>query len=194
MNISQINNINFGAKYIRSSQVEKYNLQKGVYEPAEISFIELNPENYKDYIAINDFSLSLRGKSDAFSIADTAELLREQVLSKDVYKIYALTTQENHFAALKPDKILAIGELQKLGNKNHELDYLLIKPSLTGTNEKKEFKKIGTTFLNMLKSLDKVESIAVTSFSKSQFYKNNGFRFIDGDIPKYFWRQRGKLK
>ena len=81
-----------------------------------------------------------------------------------------------------------------MGNKNHELDYLLIKPSLTGTNEKKEFKKIGTTFLNMLKSLDKVESIAVTSFSKSQFYKNNGFRFIDGDIPKYFWRQRGKLK
>lgn len=191
MNINTISNLNFGAKYVKEAQVKKYNPIKNSYDSLNVSFVEMEPDNIEDYFAINDIVRYWYDEKYASNIAYSLSLLRNNCLPRDSYKIYALTTQKDKFDLLNIEEILALGEVfEKTPKKTLELNYLQVDPKLVYSYKQRDYKDVGTAFLNVLKSFDKVKSIVLTSAcSAAVFYKKNGFKLTDVERFRFVWEK-----
>lgn len=191
MNINPINNLNFKANYIKDAQVKKYNSINNSYEPVSISFVEMEPDNIRDFLALKDVVKYWPEEKYASNIAHSLYLLGNNTISRDSYKIYALTTQKNKFYSLNSNEILAIGEVsEKIPEKVLELDYLQVDPQLIYSFSQKEYKGVGSAFLNALKEFETVQSIFLKSVrSAVNFYKKNDFELIDNKELKLLWKK-----
>lgn len=192
MNINSINNLNFGAKYIQDAQVKKYNPNKNTYDSLNVSFVEMDPDNIEDLFAINDTVRYWYNEKYASNIAYSLYLLRDYCLPRDSYKVYALTTQKDKLDLLNVEEILALGEVvEKTPKKTLELNYLQVDPKLVYSSTQRDYKDVGTAFLNVLKNLDKVKSIVLTSAcSAVGFYKKNDFKLTDVEHMRFIWKKR----
>ena len=194
MNISQINNIIFGAKYITNAPVKKFNYIKAKFEPYNASFVQIEPSNRTDYSAIKEIVKNWEYGMFTREIFKTIQKLRDGELPDSLVKVYAVTKQRNNFEKLRDDDILAIGEITKKSDKDIELEYLQVNPDLIYDYEQKKFKHTGSAFLNILKGLNGIRSIVLNSvYSATEFYEQNGFKLIDSSKLKYYWKSKDKM-
>ena len=190
MQFNKINETTFGAKYIARTKVQKYDNKKNLYKPCEVSFVELKPSSSKDLIAAKDTLLYWENRDYIENIVSTLEALRKGNLSNKTYKIYALTRQNKDFKKLRAEKILCLAEVQKLSKGSVELNYLQVDPAIVYAFREKAFKQVGSAFLNVLKSLDKVKSIVLSSAcSATDFYEKNGFKMVAAEKLRYYWKK-----
>ena len=183
MNINSLNKTSFGAIYISDTEVQKYNYIKEKFEPYKASFVQIDPNNKNDVIAVQNITDNWEDSLFTEVISKAVKKLRDGELENNIFKVYAITD----------DDILAIGEISQYAKKNIRLDYLQVNPDLNNY-EQKSFKNTGSAFLNMLKSLKGIKSIILTSlYTTMDFYEKNGFTMIDPYNLIFRWKSKGKL-
>ena len=52
MRIPRNNTTSFGAKFIKSAQIQKFDTKTGTYASKKVSFVELEPDNFSDVWAV----------------------------------------------------------------------------------------------------------------------------------------------
>ncbi len=183
-------NINFKAKFINETSIKKYNYLKNSYEPTKVSFIEIDPENFSDYFAINEINQDWYNSLYASNITFALNLIKNQCLRGDIHKIYAITKQKNNFGILNSNEILALGEIERKTPEDIEINYLQVDPELVYSLEKRRFIDVGRAFLNCLKNFNYLKSITLNSNSSAaKFYEKNNFKLIDPEIRKFIWKK-----
>ena len=186
---------NFGAKFIGNVEIKKYNPELDKYFHNKASFIEIEPENCMDILALDN---SIRHWDYDLYGANVAYMAFLMMGNKELYsnkRIYALTTQENNLDKLDDEKIVGMAEVTEFDNNSVELDNIQAKPFSVQTNYKKPFQLVGTKMLNSLKKIYSNKTIELFSRAgnTTQFYKKNGFICLDKSLNRYAWNVNAKL-
>ena len=109
-------------------------------------------------------------------------------MSKDVYKVYALTTQSDNFEKLDSSKILGASTLKLVNEKENHIRFLQVSPKCYFENKQRGYKSIGKAFIDFFKSQSKNKSLLVQAyFSAANFYEKMGFEIIDVNNLIYSW-------
>jgi len=167
--------IPFRAKYLDEVSVMKYNPTDNRYEKSPAAFVELgNEDEYAVKTLNNDWI-------KAIFIED----IYDDFVSKNDHKFYAVTTQDEDFKKLNPQKILAIGEVFSKGSKYGYLELVEAHPS-SYDNPYFEYKLCGSAFSDGLKSqYTKIKLESVSLDEVMNFYKRNKY-IQDKNNPKVF--------
>ena len=181
MRISCNNTPNFGAKFIKSTQIQQLDTKTGTYLPKKVTFVELEADNFLDTWAVGMAAKYWPDELYASNIAYCAN----RIFAKDPKfankKVYALTTQKKHLHELNDTEILGLAEITETNKHSVELEYLQVDPSNIYSYPEKPLKKIGTRILDMLKQVYRDKAITLTSRSgkTNEFYIKNGFKCIE---------------
>ena len=149
----RVDSINFGAKFLSSERVFKYNCRDNSYYPARVSFVEIEP--CCDEATLSNIVKYWQNDTYACNILNTVKRINEDLENSNKYKIYALTSQKHDFKKLSSDKILALAQIELEENKTPYLSYLQVNPDnikqYAFYNER-SYKGVGTGVLNSLKN------------------------------------------
>lgn len=189
------NSINFTAKFIQTSKVQK--LSNRFYKNFDASFVELNRKD------LNALEETTKEWDEIFSNAITNNAKNKLRHYKTKFHVYALTTQKENFAELQPKKILGLVEYQE-GLGCDEINLLQVNPKYKNyernfidklvniiKGERVEYKNSGKSILDSLKSIYKNRRIDVDSATAATgFYEKNGFKSIYKNGTNYTWRNK----
>ena len=166
------------------------------------SFIRLNPESTADYYAINNVADNYtriiteenllndgkKVKNYAKDIqSDFEEIYKNSHQAQNDY-FYALTTQTDRFEHIDYSKVIGVAEVWNCPEISDFLDirYLQVSPSTNHDVANREYRNIGTTILNALKSLFPLRNIYVIADKNVRdFYTKNGFKVFRGNQMIY---------
>ena len=182
----QTNNT-FKAKFIKPIEVQKLNPKTKIYSPEQVSFVEIEPENFEDVWALSQAARNWYPEEYASNIAYTATLLFKNTRDRAKNKIYAVTTQTKDFSRLDEFKLLAMAEIEKTDTV--ELEHIQVKPTLTNKYTDRAYKNIGTKILEVLKSLYNNIHLTAARGSVKNFYLKNGFICSDPDKNRFIWKK-----
>lgn len=182
MNIN-FNNLNFGAKYINSTLIKKYDSNKQSYSPVQAAFVEIESSNLSDRDALHE--LRKDWKDCDYYIAPIVDSIDYEFEDN---KVYALTSQRHNFDKLRSDEIMGLANMDVSKGKIPELSYLQVDPSLLNKMEPPIYKNVGTGILNSLKQIYNKAIQLVSAYSATEFYVKNGFDIIDKKKLRYIWR------
>ena len=182
--LSIMNNISFTANYISSPNILRKVNNKFVQQ--RVSFVEIDPYDIYDRQTVCSVAKSwVRGKCEGLAslilknICDIP-LNRRCNLNE---KYFAITTQFDNFEKLEPNKILALAQITIQRRKQLYLDNLQVHPDNRSKSFNPEFKKIGTTMLDLLKKIFPQRNIVLDSVENAvPFYEKNGFHLENQDI------------
>ena len=121
------NNISFGAKFLSSSTIQKYDRAKNIFVDKGVSLVQFEPQNRSDKLAIKIANNKWGRYFIGQSIYLCADMLSKKEASKEVNKILMLTEQTDNFKKLDATKILALSQTQQ--NKNLIYDELILDSS-----------------------------------------------------------------
>ena len=164
MNIN-FNNINFGAKYVSTTQIKQYDYIKQNYSPVPASFVEIDPSNQSDREALHDLLKDWKGSDFTCSIVDSIDYE-----SEDTNKVYALTRQSKDFNNLRSSEIVGLADMDITKGKTPELMYLQVDPILLQKMEPPVYKSVGTGIINSLKRVYNKAIQLVSLYSATEFY------------------------
>jgi len=178
MRIPRNNTLNFEAKFIKSTQVQKLDTKTGSYSPKKVSFVELEADNFSDVWAV---AMAAKYWPDEFYASNIAYCAN---------RIFAKDPKFANKKELNDTEILGLAEITETNKHSVELEYLQVDPSIIYSYPEKPFKKIGTRILDMLKQVYKDKAITLTSRAgkTSDFYVKNGFQCIEPENNRYIWR------
>ena len=189
MQVNSLNSINFGAKFITNTEVQKYNPKKKTYQPVNVSFVEIEPNSMNDLKTLTEVAKSwTKRQSYAADIASTAAGVAAKYLEPEKYKIYAVTRQDNNYEKLNEHKILCLAQVELERSQPVELAYLQVNPEAAYAAKTPQYKRVGTGFINVLKEIYHKAITLSSVYSATTFYEKNGFELIDTDKSRYIWR------
>lgn len=186
------NSINFRAKFIKNDYIRKIDTTCNTYKPSKVTLVELDGGKQSDLFAVSDISKNWKNEKYASSIARIMQCLFSGFLDKNERKIFALTTQKEHFNRLQSDKILGITEIDLSKGKGVYLDYIQVNPKYmyTKTNPNRKYKDVGKCILDFIKNFYKKEITLCSDFRVTNFYEKNGFELEDASNFCYQWKPK----
>lgn len=178
-----MSSINFTANLVKRTQIQKSDDYK-TYHPADAAIVELDKYDKNDVKALYDTSVLWNYQGAKYS----SEILHEAVKGYDYDDIerehyLAVTTQTDDFENLEPKKILGLMLFSETNNEDNEINWLQVRPN-TNNNQtwKREYKKVGAVFVDLLKNMKLGKNIHVQSAPEAVgFYKAMGFVNRDDD-------------
>ena len=183
------NNISFGAKFISAPTIQKYDKNLKSFQNKKVSFVQFEPENRSDKLAIKMANNKWGRYFITQSIYLCADMLSRKECSKEVNKIFILTEQTDNFKKLLASKILALAQTKEEKGKTVELMWLQTRPQIKYNNtENREIKHAGKAIIDSLKELTNELVLGSTTNSKN-FYSKQGFELIDKINLKYHWKK-----
>ena len=182
MNVN-FSNLNFGAKYINTTQIKKYDYFEQKYFPMQVSFVEMEPANKSDREALYDLLAEWKECEFVAPIVDSFEYL-----SNEDNKVYALTLQGRDFDKLKSSEIVGLANMDITKGNIPELSFLQVDPDLLHKKESPVYKNVGTGIINSLKQIYNKAIQLVSMYSVTEFYVKNGFEIVDKKQLRYIWR------
>ncbi len=189
MKIQTNTNTDFKAKFIKSIQIQKLNNKK-LYQPEQVSFIEIEPDNFEDVWALSQAAKNWFPEDYASNIAYNATLLFNKTLDCTKNKIYAITSQKDRFQTLDEFQLLALADIENIDNDSIVLNHLQVKPNSTNRYIERKYKYIGTKMLDALKNMYNNITLTSARGSVKNFYIKNGFICIDKEKNKFIWQNR----
>ncbi len=176
--------INFKANLITKPTIIKKGRLCQKYKPIEVSFVRLDTQS------IRDINL-LKKLKKMWPLTFVSNICKDVSLYSNLFTVYALTTQQDNFEKLSPNKILGLAEITNEQNEI-SLEYLQTHPKYEYDENVKErkFKKIGNTMLDCIKNLEHVKKIYTNSlFSIIPFYEKNGFKPDTKNEARLCWEK-----
>lgn len=187
MRINNNNQTSFNAQFIKPAKVYKYNPATKGYQPIRASFIQIDPENLSDVIAMNNIAKYWEHDKYAGNIAHSVNDLYKNPDKEDIRKVLAITTQQNCFEQLNDEQILGVAEIEKF-NYGLNLSELQVNPKYLYTTIPK-IKHIGTAMLNSIKKYynEPITLISAIEQSVKDFYRSNKFKPVEINSNRYQW-------
>ena len=178
--------VNFKANLISKTTIKKYNPEKAIFLPKQVSFVEMLSSDKNDMKALKKTIRLFGGKK---SLTRTAYYKAKENPAR---RTFVLTTQDDSFENIDYKNILGVTQVYKEKDNVNCIDFLETKPEFRRENNNRELKGVGRRILHSLKKLFYGETLSVNYLSsKLKFYIDNGFDFdtendlYDRDI---FWK------
>lgn len=169
------NNITFGAKFIKPVEVLKLTGDRKTYAPANLSLIEILPDNPQDINTLTKLAHYWGDDSFVNNIEFDAKYISRHGNSNNA-KFYALTMQKQKFDELCYQDITIAAEVSEKETGNIKLNYIQKDPEFIYSYRPPLFKKVGSALLDCIKEFSKGKTITLRSTpSAVWFYKDNGF-------------------
>jgi len=176
----------FGAKFINKINIEKIEPNKK-YLNTEVNFVEIEPDNYNDILALKNCSNTWKRQQYADSILNAAEKMHKKCKYYENGKIYALTAQTDNFKKLKSEDILGLTYISTLAQNFSYINFIQVNPEHIYSQQPK-YLGIGTAILNSLKRLNHTLKLISKNDDKViRFYEKNNFIKDDGYTHHYTW-------
>ena len=191
MDTTNFSSTNFGAKFINKIPVKKLDLLNNTYKDANVSFVQIEPNNRNDALALKYTARYWYNGHYADNIAYTARQIYTGAIDSNRYQVYALTKQKKHFNELSSDKILGLVEVENKPNFT-EILHLQVDPELVYTIQPPTYKHVGTGILNSLKKFYKKSIELKSVYSAVKFYEKNGFKMSDPSKLRLRWEPSKK--
>lgn len=182
------NNISFGAKYISTPTIQKFDNNKKGFVDKKVSLVQFEPQNLSDKLAIKIVNNKWGRYFITQSMYLCADMLSKKETSKDVNKILMLTEQTDNFKKLDATKILALAQTQKNENVPMELKWLQVNPKFQYPKEGREIKNIGKAVVDSLKKMYNELILDATPNAK-RFYIKQGFELVDDLNSRFHWKK-----
>lgn len=198
MNNMRMNNpikFNFGAIPINLKDITvKQKIDEGSYVDRDVNFVEIDVTNENDIIALQNNAKYWLYSKYSPTIAYSAFLKYAYQDMYDNTHIFALTRQNDDFQHLDDNKLLGLVEVEKTGKDTVRVHYLQVNPDFLYTIRKPDFKCCGTAILNSLKQLYENKTISLSSSGADEFYRKNGFDFVEGSQHTFVWNKKNEKK
>lgn len=182
------NNISFGAKFLYSSTIQKYDRAKNIFVDKGVSLVQFEPQNRSDKLAIKIANNKWGRYFIGQSIYLCADMLSKKEASKEVNKILMLTEQTDNFKKLDATKILALAQTQQNKNLPMELKWLQVDPKFQYSNDGRTIKHVGKAIVDTLKNIYD-ELILDSSPNSKRFYIKQGFELVDDINARFLWKK-----
>lgn len=182
------NNISFGAKFLYSSTIQKYDRAKNIFVDKGVSLVQFEPQNRYDKLAIKIANNKWGRYFIGQSIYLCADMLSKKEASKEVNKILMLTEQTDNFKKLDATKILALAQTQQNKNLPMELKWLQVDPKFQYSNDGRTIKHVGKAIVDTLKNIYD-ELILDSSPNSKRFYIKQGFELVDDINARFLWKK-----
>lgn len=189
MRIGYNTSTKFCAKFVNHALIEKKN-DKGKYDDVVSSFVEFDPDNESDSDTLREVQYYWQDKGlfsdnicfDAFAIS-------KDVLDRDKYKIFILTTQNENYENLDDKKIIGLVEFLNNEEDRNSINYIQINPDNIYVLNKPMYNHIGKAMIDSLKYNYSDKPIVLNSTkSAKKFYEKNDFKRINNIPIQYEWR------
>ena len=190
MNINTVNQTNFNANFIRNVNIKKFDAKSQTYKPFKASFVEFDPENYEDLVALLETRMDWVGGTYIGNIVEHASYIRDKYISPLINHIYVLTTQNDNFKYLDSDKILGMADMQSDSIQPDELRYLQVKPTQKHGFKNRTYRLVGSKILSELKKIYNEKITLLASYSAANFYEKHGFDVTDSMLLEYTWTNK----
>ena len=173
--------ISFKAQYIGNSVIQDRNNKDVV-----VSSVKLDPNSKNDVKTVEILFEDWFPQYKGILIDDVYYDFIDYYKQKEKKDYYALTTQNNNFQKLDPDKILGIAEYSNFANKNYNyIDYIQVNPKYMANKQEREYKNIGSALLDTIKNLNGYKNIYLNSIHEAvDFYTKNGFKLAHDNIEE----------
>lgn len=183
---NNITPVNFGATFIKSVEIKKFNPKTNLYKPIKASVVKYDVYNKYDLKSMKTAVRDWNGQVFAENIVENAGEMRDSDYKKAQNQIYLLTEQNENFDRLKSSKILGMANMKQWFDSSDELAYLQTRPDSMHTFKRRPFKGVGKALIDTMKDMyKKIELTA--SYSAKQFYEKQDFKIIDPDYRRYRW-------
>lgn len=182
------NNISFGAKFLSSSTIQKYDRAKNIFVDKGVSLVQFEPQNRSDKLAIEIANNKWGRYFIGQSIYLCADMLSKNEASKEVNKILMLTEQTDNFKKLDATKILALAQTQQNKNLPMELKWLQVDPKFQYSKDGRTIKHAGKAIVDTLKNIYD-ELILDSSPNSKRFYIKQGFELVDDINARFLWKK-----
>lgn len=182
------NNISFGAKFLSSPTIQKYDRAKNIFVDKGVSLVQFEPQNRSDKLAIKIANNKWGRYFIGQSIYLCADMLSKKEASKEVNKILMLTEQTDNFKKLDATKILALAQTQQNKNLPMELKWLQVDPKFQYSNGGRTIKHVGKAIVDTLKNIYD-ELILDSSPNSKRFYIKQGFELVDDINARFLWEK-----
>lgn len=173
-----MSNISFQGNYITSVNILKRN-SFYIFKPHTVSVVEVDTLNKRDISALRNIENSW---AEPFSdmISDDAQMFTKHSENNLFHRFFVLTNQKDNFHNLKPDEILATTEICAYPtSKKINIDALQVNPNHKYHAKHRNYKNIGSAFLDAIKLIFKNKAITVQPTpSAFPFYIKNKFHPI----------------
>lgn len=182
------NNISFGAKFLSSPTIQRYDRNKNTFVDKKVSLVQFDPKNLSDKLAIKIANNKWGRYFISQSIYLCADMLSHNETSKDVNKILMLTEQTDNFKKLDATKILALAQTQQNKNVPMELKWLQVAPKFQYSKEGREIRHVGKAIVDTLKNMYE-ELILDATYNAKKFYLKQGFELVDDINARFHWKR-----
>ncbi len=192
MNISGKFGINYKAQFLTNVTVQKYDNKSKEYSDKHASFVEVDPKDKNDLRsvrhAVENWNMDLYG----MNISNSMNSLRWSTDKKLSDKFFAITTQDNNFEELNPDKIKALAHVFET-NKRVDVVHLQVNPDLIYAITPPDYKHVGKGMIDCLKDKYNDKSISlISSPTATQFYVKQGFEKITDAENRLVWNKEAE--
>ena len=185
---NNITPVNFGATFIKSVEIKKYNPKTNLFNPINASIVKYDATNKCDLKSMETAVRDWKGQVFAENIVENASEMRDSDYKRAQNQIYLLTEQNENFDRLKSSKILGMANMKQWFDASDELAYLQTRPDSMHKFKRRPFKGVGKAILDTVKELYKKKPIELNaSYSAAKFYEKEGFEIIDPDHMRYRW-------
>ena len=172
-----MNQINFTANFVQNTTIKKKEKSTSEAVNTEVALVELDPNDKNDIKTIEDLSYDW-GYLGTYIGSIYSNMVKE-VSYEDVEKehYYAVTTQENNFDKLDPNRILGVMLFLETtpDTELNEIKYIEVNPSTNRTlNRNRKYIGVGSSMLKFLFENYKQKPIyARSDVRATKFYENN---------------------
>ena len=192
MNCSGQYNISFGANLISTPTIKRYDENTDEYKDSPASFVEINPLDSNDRDAVWDAVQSWKSDSYGVNVANNMENIAENEVTESPDKIYAITSQNDNYSHLKPDKIEALAHAFET-NKRVRLMYLQVNPDWVYSLGNPELKYVGKGIMDALKEKYNDRSIILVPAAHAvRFYEKQGFEHCNNGENAMIWNKEAE--
>lgn len=180
---------NFGAKLISKPTAGKIIWPTdNCYCSEGVSFLEIEPQNANDIEALKSIAKNWYKNLFAINICRAACSIRNESKYYKNNKIYALSSQNDKFEHLEPDKILGVVHVNSYSNGDLFIEHILAKSYAPDIKKIPEYKGIGTAMLTALKGLtNKIFCFPTNEEYVKEFYYKNGFIEYPPHSNNFVW-------
>lgn len=183
---NNITPVNFGATFIKSVEIKKYNPKTNLFKPIKASVVKYDVSNKCDLKSMETAVRDWKGQTFAENIVENADEIRNSDYKRARNQIYLLTEQNENFDRLKSSKILGMANMKQWYDATDELAYLQTRPDSMYKTKRRPFKGIGKALIDTIKDMYK-EIELTASYNAAQFYEKQDFKIIDPDHMRYRW-------
>lgn len=175
MHINFFNNMSFTGQYVASGKVKTNDL---LFPTKDVSIVELNPNDKQDFKVLKNLKKGWKFANFPSVILSDAERMKKYPNYAKNFALYVLTTQQDKFEKVDPDKVLAEAEISHEKDENKVwIEYLQVRPDCKYGLPDRPFKKVGSAFLDFCKEHFKGKNLVVCPLEDViDFYDNEGFQ------------------